>query len=165
MKFATRQKYIDATEISWSSLWQLVDNLTESQLTRRVKIKNGPARSVKDTLAHLYSWHVLMLDWYRTGKGGTPDLPANGYKWSQTRDLNQVLQDNHADVSLSLIRRKLKLSHSRVSKLVSSLSDDQLLKPGHFTWTGKNPLISYIAPNTVSHYRWAAKKIKLLTRA
>jgi hypothetical protein len=165
MKFATKQDYLDATEVAWKNLWELVDSLTEPQLTKRVKTKIGPARSVKDALAHLYAWHVLLLRWHRDGENGTPDLPAKGYKWSQTRDLNLVLHDEHADVSLTSIRRKLKLSHGRVQKLVATLSEAELLKPGHFHWTGKNALISYIAPNTVSHYRWALRKIKAIARA
>ena len=144
MKFATKQGYIDATEAAWHDLWQLVDSLTESQLNKRIRIKDGPARSGKDALAHLYAWHVLLLNWYRDGENGTPHLPAKGYKWSQTRDLNQVLHDEHADAQLASIRRKLKLSHGRVCKLIDSLSEKQLRKPGHFKWTGKNALMSYI---------------------
>ncbi len=162
MKFATKQAYVDATEAAWHDLWQLVDSLTESQLNKRIRIKDGPARSGKDALAHLYAWHVLLLNWYRDGENGTPHLPAKGYKWSQTRDLNQVLHDEHVDTELASIRRKLKLSHGRVCKLVDSISEIQLLKPGQFEWTGKNALMSYIAPNTVSHYRWATKKIRRL---
>lgn len=164
MKFATKQDYIDATDKAWNELWKLIDSLTESQLIKRSKIKNGPARSAKDALAHLYVWHVLLLKWYRDGEEGTPDLPAKGFKWSQTRDLNQQMHDEYAEVELASIRRKLKLSHGRIRKLVESLSEPALLQPGHFDWTGKNALISYIAPNTASHYRWAIKKIKALQK-
>lgn len=165
MKFATKQDYTDATELAWTELWQVVDNLTESQLTKRSKIRNGPARSAKDALAHLYVWHVLLLGWFRDGKDGTPNLPAAGFKWSQTRDLNQLKHDEYADVELAGIRRRLKLSHRRICKLVESLSESHLLQSGHFDWTGKNALMSYIAPNTVSHYRWAIKKIKALQKS
>ena len=61
MKFATKQDYLEATNNVWDDLWQLVDSLTETQLTKRVSIKHGPARSVKDVLAHVYAWHVLLL--------------------------------------------------------------------------------------------------------
>jgi len=38
------------------------------------------------------------------------------------------------------------------------------LESGHFSWTGKLPLMSYVAPNTVSHYRWAGKKLLAITK-
>ncbi|MFK7820522.1 MAG: ClbS/DfsB family four-helix bundle protein [Planctomycetaceae bacterium] len=164
MKFATKQEYIDATETEWANLWVHVETLNESQLTKRVKIKNGPSRSVKDALAHVYSWHVLLVKWVRDGEKGTPDLPAKDFKWSQTRDLNQRLHDEHADADFASVRRKLKLSHGRVSRFVASLTENELLQPGHLNWTGRNAIISYIAPNTVSHYRWAVKKIKAITK-
>ena len=165
MKFATKQDYLDATEKAWDDLWQLVDSLTESQLTKRVSIKNGPARSVKDALAHVYAWHVLLLQWYREGTDRTPDLPMKGYKWSQTRDLNAVLHDDYADMDFASIKRRLKLSHGRVAKLVGTLSEKQLLSSGQFEWTGKLALMSYVAPNTVSHYRWATKKVRALLKS
>lgn len=156
MKFAMKHDYLDATDVAWRKLWELVDDLSPSQMTKRISIKNGPARSAKDALAH----HLMLLDWYREGLSGEPHLPAQGYNWSQTRDLNASLHDEYADVQLASIRRRLKLSHGRVVKLVETLAETELLSAGHFAWTGKLPLMSYIAPNTVSHYRWATRKIK-----
>ncbi len=47
--------------------------------------------SVKDVLAHLVEWEQMALGWYRAGlRGETPDLPAPGYKWNQTPQLNQI---------------------------------------------------------------------------
>lgn len=142
MKFATKEAYIEATEESWKELWKLVGSLTESQLTKRIRGKTGPARSARDALAHVYAWHVLMLKWYADGLDGTPDVPAKGYNWSETRKLNAALHDEHADTPLRSVVRRLKLSHGRVMKLVRSLEEEQLLCAGHFLWTKKLPLMS-----------------------
>ena len=87
-------------------------------------------------------------------------MPAPGFKWNQTRQLNQQLHDRHANDPIQSVRRKLKLSHGRAIKLVAGLSDSEFLNAGHFEWTGGHALASYVAPNTFSHYRWAAKKIR-----
>ncbi|MDH4044226.1 MAG: ClbS/DfsB family four-helix bundle protein [Gemmatimonadota bacterium] len=36
----------------------------------------------------------------------------------------------------------------------------KLLEPGHYPWTGRYPLTTYLAPNTSSHYRTATKILK-----
>ncbi|MBK7638470.1 MAG: ClbS/DfsB family four-helix bundle protein [Saprospiraceae bacterium] len=34
-------------------------------------------RNIKDVLAHLHQWHVMMIGWYDCGmKGEKPDIPA-----------------------------------------------------------------------------------------
>jgi hypothetical protein len=123
------------------------------------------AESVKDVLAHLYAWHRLALGWYRTGLERTPDLPAKGYNWRQTRDLNRVLAAQHRNAELASIQRKLKLSHRRLVNLAESLPEEKLMQPGAFAWTGESALSSYLGANLTSHYHWAVKKIGRLVKA
>ncbi len=166
MKFSSVIDYTQATEEAWQQLWKQVATLSSSQLQQRVVLKPGvEPRSGKDALAHVYAWHLLLFDWCKAGRDGSPALPAGGYKWSQTRALNAELHGQYADMPLASVQRRLKLSHGRVAKLVAGLSEKQLLKSGYFTWTGKLALMSYVAPNTVSHYRWAAKKLKAIGKA
>lgn len=164
MKFHSKHDYSEAVAVAWTELWLLVDAQDEADLVCQVSLKPGtPARSAKDALAHVHAWHKLVLAWYAAGvKGTEPDLPSTGYNWSQTKALNVVLHDEYEAVELASVRRRLKLSHARVEKLVVGLTEKQLLEPGYMPWTGKLALMSYIAPNTVSHYRWAKKKIRKL---
>lgn len=166
MKFRSKAEYQDAVAIAWNELWELVDAQAEADLIRRVCLEPSiPERSPKDALAHVHAWHKLLLLWCKTGVGGDrPDLPAPGYKWNQTRALNAALHEQYESIGLASVRRRLKLSHRRVENLVRELTEQQLLEPGHIVWTGKLPLVSYIAPNTVSHYRWATKKIRKLLK-
>ena len=151
MKFSSKSEFASATEEQWQLLWDQVEIAWQSP-------KNH--RPLKQILSHLYGWHRLLEDWFRIGKTGTPDLPATGFKWNQTVALNKKLDDQHKDLGLASVRRRLKLSHGRIMKLVESLSEQQFNSPGQFAWTNKNALSSYIVPNTFSHYRWAIKKIK-----
>ena len=42
-------------------------------------------RNIRDVLAHLHHWHLLMLEWYRLGMTGEkPAMPATGYSWKMT---------------------------------------------------------------------------------
>ena len=142
----------------------MIDELSPKDFGRRKKAGTGAlAWSPKDVCAHLHAWHRLLLTWYREGQHGQPSMPARGFNWRETPALNRMLYQEFRDVSAASVRRRLKLSHGRVMKLVDGLTDRQLMKPGAFKWTGKLGLISYVSANTDSHYRWATKKIKKLT--
>ena len=92
-------------------------------------------------------------------------MPAPGFKWNQTIALNKKLDEQYTDLDIKQVKRRLKLSHGRVMKLVDRLTDHQFHAPGQFAWTGKNAFSSYVVPNTFSHYRWAIKKLKRLASA
>jgi len=49
----------------------------------------------------------------------------------------------------------------RIVRLVEESPPPVLLRPGHFAWTGRNPLATYLGANSASHYRFATK---VLTR-
>ena len=153
MRFAKKSDFEQSNLEQWQQLWSWVE---------KCERQNGRVSELKQILAHLHAWHRLLLNWCATGPHGKPDLPAPGYNWRQTPELNVQLDREFESVALSSVRRRLKLSHGRIVKLVDELSEDQFNQPGHFEWTGNNAIASYIIPNTVSHYRWAIKKIKTL---
>ncbi len=160
MKFSNKSEFEAATLEQWTLLWDTV----QSSEPRISTVK------LKQVLAHLYGWHLLMLEWYRVGLLEQPDgsskpaIPAKGFNWRQTPALNATIDDKYRKLPLANVKRRLKLSHGRVMKVVSELSDKQFSQAGQFAWTGKHAIASYIVPNTVSHYRWAIKKIKKLQR-
>lgn len=56
----------------------------------------GDNWSIQDLVAHLAEWHRMFLRWYDEGaEGGDPDLPAPGYRWNQTPELNRAIWRKH----------------------------------------------------------------------
>ena len=147
--------------MEWEKLWLIVDDLDDKQLRRVKKDREALIQwSPNDVLAHVYEWQCMTLSWCKGGREGKPDLPAKGHTWKTTRQLNVEIYNKHKKSEPKSTIRKLKLAHGRLGKLVESLSEEEFLESGHFLWTRNLPLSSYVAPNTVSHYRWAQKKIK-----
>ena len=166
MKYKNKQHYLQATEASWHQLRQTFEALSQKQMTLRQPEGMGLIRwSPKDVLAHIYAWHRLFLGWYKTGMHGLPDLPAKDYNWRQTPALNQSLYQQLKSLPTSSVVLRLKRSHGRVHRLAQQLSEPQLFKPGHFAWTKKLGLISYLAGNTDGHYRWGQKKIESILKS
>lgn len=120
----------------------------------------GDGWTVSDLVAHLAEWQQMFLGWYEQGLGGDmPEMPARGYKWSQTPKLNRAIWEKHRSRSRAAAMAAFDSGYNRIVHMVEALSPEQLLTPGHFSWTGKHPLTTYLGPNTASHYRFAIKVI------
>lgn len=121
----------------------------------------GDGWTLSDLVAHLAEWQHMFLGWYEAGlRGATPEMPAPGFKWSQTPRLNRAIWEKHRSRSQAAVRADFDSGYSQIVHIVEALSAQQLLRPGHFEWTGKHPLTTYLGPNTASHYRFAIKVIK-----
>ncbi|MEM6841201.1 MAG: ClbS/DfsB family four-helix bundle protein [Bacteroidota bacterium] len=96
-------------------------------------------RNIRDVLAHLHHWHLMILDWYKVGiQGEKPDIPAKGYTWKTVPELNRKIWE------------KYKKEHS----------NEELFEKKRYKWTGSTSLGSYLISATSSHYDWAYKLIK-----
>ncbi|MEO1051221.1 MAG: ClbS/DfsB family four-helix bundle protein [Bacteroidota bacterium] len=122
-------------------------------------------RNIRDVIAHLHHWHLMMLDWYEVGMaGGKPDMPAKGYTWKTKDDLSRVIQKQYAQVPLEEARKKFAASHYRMRKLISQHSDTELFEKERYEWTGSSSLGAYLVLATSSRYDWAYKLFKKVFR-
>ena len=118
--------------------------------------------SIKDMLFHLHEWHRMALSWYEIGLTGTrAPIPAA----KDCPGLNKAIYEKYKDCSLREAARAFDESHRKMMALAASLSEKQLLTPGYFEWTRKNPLTTYLSPNLGSHYRWAIRHIRRWKKA
>lgn len=117
--------------------------------------------SVKDVLAHLHEWIAMFLDWYAAGlRGEKPAVPAVGYNWGQLPQLNHAIYERYHDQALDTTRQMLADSYDCIRQLTENASEVELTTPGRYAWTGKHTLLTFIAANTSSHYRWARQEIR-----
>lgn len=122
-------------------------------------------RNVRDILAHLYHWHLLFFGWYEVGmKGDKPAIPAEGYTWKTTPELNKWINEKYSNEKLSVIRKLLFDSHTKITELIESHSNEELFEKKRYKWTGSTSLGAYLISTTSSHYDWAFKLIKRVTK-
>ncbi|MFZ1808778.1 MAG: ClbS/DfsB family four-helix bundle protein [Cyclobacteriaceae bacterium] len=118
-------------------------------------------RNIRDVLMHLHHWHLMMLDWYKTGMAGEqPDMPAKGYTWKTTSALNRWIWEKYSKTSLSKAKESFSSSYQQVRKVIQSHSDKELFEKKRYKWTGSTSLGAYLISSTSSHYDWALKLIK-----
>ena len=159
MRFKDKHDFISTVEAEYARFNGLVAQLCDANST--MKGLWGKGWSAKDMLAHIHEWHLMMLGWHKQGlKTGKAYMPAKGYKWSETPELNESIYEKNKDIPLTDAKKKLRASHNRVMKLVESLTEKELLNAGAFEWCGKNPITTYLAGAVISHYRWGQKKLK-----
>lgn len=121
----------------------------------------GDGWTLCDLVVHLAEWQRMFLGWFEEGlRGVMPEMPAPGYKWNETPRLNRAIWKKNRSRSRAAVTADFESGYNRILQLLNHLSTEQLLTAGHFVWTGKNPLTTYLAPNTASHYRFATKAIK-----
>jgi hypothetical protein len=145
---------------NYSKLLSFIENLPPAKQQSTFP-KGYLNRSIRDVLAHLHAWHLLFNDWYSVGmKGEKPAIPAEGYTWKTTPDLNVVIQKKYADTPIAEVRKNLEQSHEEIMHLIKSHSDEELFEKKRYKWTGTTSLGAYLISATSSHYDWALKLIK-----
>ena len=163
MRYSSKDQLLSTIREEHDRLIELVDAVTPDQ--RKKPGVWGERWTLTDLLAHLAEWHVMFLRWYRDGLiGREPDLPAAGFKWNETPRLNREIWAKHKDRSWVEVRADFDRTYEEIVALVESLSEEELLEPGHFPWTGKKPLTTYLGPNTASHYRFGMKVLRRYRR-
>ena len=121
-----------------TKLNQLIDSL--SPAGQGAEFPPGTMnRNIRDVLAHLYHWHLMMLDWYIVGmRGDKPEMPAKGYGWKDTPKLNKYIWEKYQGTSLAEARSLLDNSHKKITQLIEKHSDDELFTKKYYKWDRVN---------------------------
>jgi hypothetical protein len=120
--------------------------------------------SVKDILQHLVDWEQRWIGWYEAGRRGEPVVtPEEGYNWRQMGKLNEVYRQKYNYRPLTAVLADFHTSYKQIMNMIDEIPEAEMLALGKYTWTGKLPLIAWIAGNTCDHYRWAVQMIHPVT--
>lgn len=160
----TKASLIEAGDVGLRVLVAEVETIPEALRSEEFPF-DGRDRTIRDVLCHLHEWHRLMLDWYEIGmRGDKPDIPAAGYTWRTTPDLNAELRARHQDTPLESALEMLQRSHEQVRDLIVRHTDEELFTKQLYQWTGTTSLGAYLVSCTSSHYEWGLKKIRRLRK-
>ena len=117
--------------------------------------------TVKDVLAVRAWWTERVVEWIDAGQRGTTSaIPAEGYSWRQTPQLNEAVVKKSRRDSYRSVRSRLERGYRRIIRKIESLSDRELLEPGVYAWTGKHPIARWISINTTRQYATARTYIR-----
>lgn len=156
----SKDELIELSNLNYNKLMDLVMQYTKQEKNREFP-KGTLNRNIKDVLAHLHKWHLMMLEWYKIGMNGEkPDMPAKGYTWKTLPELNKKIWQEYKNVKFEEAKELLDSSFFKVQKLIANHSNEELFEKKRYKWTGTTSLGAYLISNTSSHYDWALKLIK-----
>ena len=154
----TRSELLEQSQGNFEKLAAMVESLDPAD---RISPGVNQDWSVKDVLAHLAAWHRLFFGWYEEGsKGVKPEMPAPGYTWKTTPELNEKIYQEHKDLPFEDVRKEVETTHSKMMDLISSHTDEELFTKKLYKWTGSTSLGSYAVSASSSHYQWAIDLIR-----
>lgn len=155
-----KTELLELSEKNFQSLLNFIDNLTAEEQNKEFP-KGTMNRNISDVLMHLHHWHQMMEEWYSVGmKGEKPDIPAKGYTWKTTPELNQCIWERYSNTPLEEAKQNFKSSYLSMRKIIEKHSNAELFEKKKYKWTGTSSLGAYLISATSSHYDWALKLIK-----
>ncbi|MEG1486906.1 ClbS/DfsB family four-helix bundle protein [Lactococcus sp.] len=153
----------------WEKLWNLIDELDERTKNAHFKFNLAEKKekhwardkNIRDVIAHLYEWHLLLLNFVEKNSKGEriPFLP-HPYNWKNYGEMNDQFQIKHQNTSLTDLKKEIFQTHQQLMTLIKSFSNEELYTKKYFNWTGTTSLGQYFQSSLSSHYDWAFKKIK-----
>ncbi len=156
----TKKELIEFSNTNYKRLLDYVNSFSQEKLASEFP-KGLLNRNVRDVLAHLHHWHLMMMDWYIVGMAGNkPDMPAKGYTWKMTPELNREIWKRYTNETLEKVKKQLQDSFEELQKIINKHSEEEIFEKRKFKWTGTTSLASYLISATSSHYDWAYKLIK-----
>jgi len=160
----TKIELIQQSQENYLKLNELIDSFPNAEQILEFP-KGTMNRNIRDVIAHLHHWHLMFIDWYRVGmKGLKPNMPAKGFSWKDTKELNKKIWRDYQHHELENIRMNLNDSYLELQKIINNHTDKELFEKRRYNWTGSSSLSTYIRANTLSHYNWAYKLIKRVKR-
>ncbi len=93
----SKKELLDLSQTSYFKLTGFID--PSSEVERLTEFLKGYLnRNSTDVLAHLQQWDLMFMDWYAIGMAEKkPDIPAKGYTWKTSPDLNRKIQEKYRD--------------------------------------------------------------------
>ena len=156
----SKKDLLDLSQAKYNELISLVESYSKEELEKDFP-KGSLNRNIRDVLAHLDQWHLMMLGWYNIGmKGVQPDMPAKGYTWKTLPDLNKKIWRDCQNLKFDKTKKQLNHSYLKVQRIIENHTDDELFEKKRYKWTGTTSLAAYLISNTSSHYSWAIRLIK-----
>ena len=156
----SKKELLESSREKFASLIELINSYPPEE--REKSFTPGKLmQNIRDIVAHLHHWHLLMLNWYETGmRDEKPDMPCKGYTWQTLPDLNKRIWELYSKKDLGFVLQEFKKSYKKVLNIIESHSDPELFEKKKYHWTGSTSLGAYLTSCTHSHYEWAIKRIK-----
>ena len=159
-----KKELVELSQQNYQKLIGFIDSLPKDELKKDFP-PGTMNRNIRDILAHLHHWHTMLIGWYTIGLTGTkPEMPAKGYTWKTTPELNHKIWKMYRKTSYIKARNLFEKSHAEVLAIINIHTNTELFEKKRYKWTGSTSMGAYFVSATSSHYDWALNLLKKATK-
>ncbi|NGZ77992.1 ClbS/DfsB family four-helix bundle protein [Saccharibacillus alkalitolerans] len=136
-QYASKQELKDAIHAAYLKLDAEFDGIAEAD--RDLRLPDAD-RTPAEILAYQLGWLALVQGWdAEEAAGGTPEMPAPGYKWNRLGEMYEDFYRQHEAYSLTELRAMLAAAEAKWLDWIEGLSEEELFVQGARRWTGDKP--------------------------
>ena len=168
-KPTNKQELIAAMQDGYKKLNDQIDKMSTEVALAPFNFPSDPKkcgvrwaydRCLRDLLAHLYEWQVLMRIFVQNIRDGHPkDYLPDEYR-KNYHEMDKMLVEKHQSTSLDDAKRLLAELHQEMLDLANSFTDEELFSKGVFKTTYTTTMAAYFESVTTSPYAQATKLLK-----
>ncbi|GIV81623.1 MAG: hypothetical protein KatS3mg051_0977 [Anaerolineae bacterium] len=148
--FTSKANLLDAIASARAALESALARLDDRTLAETVIAGEWTG---KDIMTHVADWERRFLRWVEIGRRGEiPQRPEPGISWAEEDRLNQSVVEHGRARSLDEVRAEFAAAYRAIWQALAAMSQDELLAPGHYAWTGDEPLAQIAWGVTGDHY-------------
>jgi len=156
-----KDELLELSNSNFQKMLELINSFGEEEIIHGKIPFEDRDKNIRDILAHLHHWHLMMLEWYTIGMSGEkPNIPAKGYTFKTVPALNQKIWEMYQSTQYEEILEMINNSFLDIQAVIKRHSDNELFEKKRYKWTGTTSLGSYLVSATSSHYDWAMKKLR-----
>jgi hypothetical protein len=165
----TKKSFIHQTELVFKKLIDLIDSLSETELSTSFDFSNDPTKTeahwsrdknLRDILTHLLEWQKIHISWMKSNMNAIPmSFLPKPYTWSNYVGLNIEIWEKYQHIPYDIAYQEFVMTHHQVMKLIEASSEEELFEQDVYPWAEGRALIGKFDGVTKSHYEWAIKKI------
>ena len=117
-------------------------------------------RCLRDLLAHLHEWQVLMRVFVQNIREGNPrDFLPDEYR-KNYHEMDKMIVEKHQGTNLEEAKSLLEKTHQEMLNLADTFSDEELFSRGVYKCTYTTTMAAYFESVTTSPYSQAVKLLK-----
>lgn len=153
-----KAELMSAIEREWKLLLELVEKLTEKQMTT----PDTGGWAPKDNLAHLTEWMNILTGSHidKRPSHKVLDIPEDKEKDMDFQAINEILFKRNKDRSVTDIITELKKVYSETYQKLNAMTFEELMRPRHADDPEKRPLLLWVLGDTTEHFLEHRETIK-----
>ena len=146
-----KAELMSAIEREWKLLIDLVESLTDEQMTT----PDSGGWSPKDNLAHLAEWMNILIGYHMDKRpaheviGVSQDIVKG---WDM-EVINPVLFERNQNRPRGEVMEMLKQAYGQVEAKLQTMSFEDLLQPRHADDPQKRPILLWVLGDTTEHFQ------------